>query len=160
MNVKEAGAKWGLSGKTVSAYCAAGLIPDAEKSERKWIVPEEQEKPPAARGTMVRVLRYIKNCAAHPGLSFAHPLQEENFRNCVDYLQNYGFISRIGEAIEETDWSAVALSDIGEDLIRREEQEEKKKGLLEGIEVSSTATFTPDGRPAFAVSVKKSKGKE
>jgi hypothetical protein len=43
MNTKEAAKKWKCSEKTVREYCKNGMIPLAEKTGRKWDIPDERE---------------------------------------------------------------------------------------------------------------------
>ncbi len=45
LTVKEAGAKWGLTGRMVNYYCSAGRIKDAVKKGNLWLVPESAERP-------------------------------------------------------------------------------------------------------------------
>ena len=42
MNTKEAAKKWKCSEKTVREYCKNGMIPLAEKTGRKWDIPDER----------------------------------------------------------------------------------------------------------------------
>lgn len=45
LTVKEAGEKWGLTGRMVNYYCTAGRIKGAVKKGNLWLVPESAEKP-------------------------------------------------------------------------------------------------------------------
>jgi len=49
LTVKEAGEKWGVSGRRVTMYCVEGRINGALKKGNLWLVPETAEKPPDAR---------------------------------------------------------------------------------------------------------------
>jgi len=42
---KEAGEKWGITGRMVNYYCSAGRIPGAVKKGNLWLVPADVEKP-------------------------------------------------------------------------------------------------------------------
>ena len=42
---KEAGEKWGITGRMVNYYCSAGRIPGAVKKGNLWLVPADAEKP-------------------------------------------------------------------------------------------------------------------
>ena len=43
--VKEAGEKWGVTGRMVTHYCVAGRIKGAVKKGNLWLVPVEADKP-------------------------------------------------------------------------------------------------------------------
>jgi hypothetical protein len=45
LTVKEAGAKWGISGRMVTYYCEAGRISGALKKGNLWLVPADAKKP-------------------------------------------------------------------------------------------------------------------
>jgi len=45
LTVKEAGAKWGLTGRMVNYYCSAGRIKGAVKKGNLWLIPADAEKP-------------------------------------------------------------------------------------------------------------------
>lgn len=45
LTVKEAGEKWGITGRMVTHYCVAGRIPGAIKKGNLWLVPDDAEKP-------------------------------------------------------------------------------------------------------------------
>lgn len=47
--VREAGEKWGVSGRRVAMYCAQGRMDGALKKGNLWLVPNTAEKPPDAR---------------------------------------------------------------------------------------------------------------
>ena len=49
MTVKEAGEKWGIGGRMVTLYCAAGRIKGAEKIGNMWLLPKDAEKPEDGR---------------------------------------------------------------------------------------------------------------
>lgn len=45
LTVKEAGIKWGITGRMVNYYCSLGRINGAIKKGNLWLVPESAEKP-------------------------------------------------------------------------------------------------------------------
>jgi hypothetical protein len=45
LTVKEAGEKWGISGRRVTAYCNSERIPGAQKKGNLWLIPAGAEKP-------------------------------------------------------------------------------------------------------------------
>ena len=45
LTVKEAGEKWGVSGRMVTIYCNQGKIDGAVKKGNLWLVPINAEKP-------------------------------------------------------------------------------------------------------------------
>jgi len=45
LTVKEAGEKWGITGRMVTHYCVAGRISGAVKKGNLWLVPVNAEKP-------------------------------------------------------------------------------------------------------------------
>jgi len=49
LTVKEAGEKWGISGRRVTMYCVAGRIDGAQKKGNLWLVPKTAEKPSDGR---------------------------------------------------------------------------------------------------------------
>ena len=61
MNTKEAARKWKCSEKTVRDYCKNGMIPLAEKTGRKWDIPDEMEKlPPVTLNRAVFLLQCLE----------------------------------------------------------------------------------------------------
>ena len=49
LTVKEAGEKWGISGRMVTYYCEAGRIEGAELKGNLWLIPADAEKPADGR---------------------------------------------------------------------------------------------------------------
>lgn len=49
LTVKEAGAKWGLTGRMVNYYCSAGRIKGAIKKGNLWLIPSAVGKPTDGR---------------------------------------------------------------------------------------------------------------
>lgn len=45
LTVKEAGEKWGITGRMVNYYCASGRIKGAVKKGNLWLIPKDAEKP-------------------------------------------------------------------------------------------------------------------
>jgi hypothetical protein len=45
LTVKEAGAKWSITGRMVTYYCESGRILGAEKKGNLWLVPISAKKP-------------------------------------------------------------------------------------------------------------------
>jgi len=45
LTVKEAGEKWGITGRMVTYYCEAGRIDGAVKKGNLWLIPADAEKP-------------------------------------------------------------------------------------------------------------------
>jgi hypothetical protein len=45
MTVKEAGAKWGITGRMATYYCVSGRIQGAVKIANLWLIPKDAEKP-------------------------------------------------------------------------------------------------------------------
>ena len=45
LTVKEAGEKWGVTGRMVTIYCNAGKIDGAQKKGNLWLVPIDAKKP-------------------------------------------------------------------------------------------------------------------
>jgi hypothetical protein len=45
LTVKEAGEKWGISGRMVTYYCEAERIKGVVKKGNLWLVPANAEKP-------------------------------------------------------------------------------------------------------------------
>ena len=150
MNTKQAAKKWGCTSKTVCNYCKTGIIPDAEKKVF-WIIPDTQQKPPASRLKLVKVLEYIKNCSAFPKHKFAHPLSEELFVECVTYLQEYGFISKMNNISIDGDWTDIVVSNIGEELIKSE-----KIKHVTNKKVTVSASAGPTGLSTVAVTLESS----
>lgn len=49
LTVKEAGKKWGITGRMVTYYCEAERIKGAVKKGNLWLVPVDAEKPKDGR---------------------------------------------------------------------------------------------------------------
>lgn len=63
LSTRETGEKWGLSKRRVAVLCAEGRIPDVQKTENTWLIPENARKPSDAR---IKSEKYIKaEPAAH-----------------------------------------------------------------------------------------------
>ncbi len=45
LTVKEAGEKWGITGRMVTYYCVTGRIEGALKKGNLWLVPQIAQKP-------------------------------------------------------------------------------------------------------------------
>ena len=45
LTVKEAGEKWGITGRMVTYYCEAGRIDGAVKKGNLWLVPTDAKRP-------------------------------------------------------------------------------------------------------------------
>lgn len=45
LTVKEAGEKWGITGRMVTYYCESGRIEGALKKGNLWLIPSDKEKP-------------------------------------------------------------------------------------------------------------------
>ena len=45
LTIKEAGKKWGISGRMVTYYCVAGRIPGVIRKGNMWLIPVNAEKP-------------------------------------------------------------------------------------------------------------------
>jgi len=45
LTIKEAGEKWGVSGRMVTYYCVAGRIPGVIRKGNMWLIPADAEKP-------------------------------------------------------------------------------------------------------------------
>ncbi len=49
LTVKEAGQKWGITGRMVTHYCVAGRIKGSVKKGNLWLIPADAEKPTDGR---------------------------------------------------------------------------------------------------------------
>jgi len=49
LTIKEAGAKWSISGRMVTYYCVAGRIPGVIRKGNMWLIPANAEKPQDGR---------------------------------------------------------------------------------------------------------------
>ena len=49
MTIKEVAILWGITERRVSELCKAGRIPGAIKQGRRWIIPNDTDKPPDSR---------------------------------------------------------------------------------------------------------------
>lgn len=57
LTVKEAGEKWGISGRMVTIYCNTDKIDGAIKKGNLWLVPINAEKPLDGRTIKARKAR-------------------------------------------------------------------------------------------------------
>jgi len=51
LTIKEAGEKWGISGRMVTYYCVAGRIPGVIQKGNMWLIPADAEKSKDGRYT-------------------------------------------------------------------------------------------------------------
>ena len=49
LTIREAGEKWGISGRMVTYYCVAGRIPGVIRKGNMWLIPADAEKPKDGR---------------------------------------------------------------------------------------------------------------
>lgn len=49
LTAKEAGKKWGITGRMVNYYCNSGRIDGALKKGNLWLVPSDAKKPQDGR---------------------------------------------------------------------------------------------------------------
>ncbi|HNW03852.1 MAG TPA: DNA-binding protein [Oscillospiraceae bacterium] len=49
LTVKEAGKKWGVTGRMAALYCVAGRIEGAVKKGNLWLIPQDALKPADGR---------------------------------------------------------------------------------------------------------------
>ena len=49
MTIQEASRNWGISERRVARLCADGKVEGAAKEGRRWIIPDEAEKPADSR---------------------------------------------------------------------------------------------------------------
>ena len=59
MTAAEAGKKWGISARRVGVLCKEGRIPDVQKADNTWIIPENAKKPADVR---IKSGKYIMKC--------------------------------------------------------------------------------------------------
>ncbi|MBM6755329.1 Fic family protein [Collinsella tanakaei] len=77
LTVAEMARRWGVSERTVRAYCAEGRIPGAELIGKTWAIPEDAEKPArrprssSRRRTLLEALREEKD-SGMPGGIYHH----------------------------------------------------------------------------------------
>ena len=45
LTIKEAGEKWGISGRMVTYYCVDGRIPGVIRKGNMWLIPADAKKP-------------------------------------------------------------------------------------------------------------------
>ena len=45
LTIKEAGEKWGITGRMVTYYCVAGRIEGVIRKGNMWLIPKEAGKP-------------------------------------------------------------------------------------------------------------------
>lgn len=57
LSIRQTSEKWNLSARWINDLCIEGRIPGAMKIGSYWAIPEEAEKPKAAR---IRSGKYIK----------------------------------------------------------------------------------------------------
>jgi len=49
LTIKEAGEKWGITGRMVTYYCVAGRIKGVIRKGNMWLIPADAEKPTDGR---------------------------------------------------------------------------------------------------------------
>ena len=57
LTIKEAGEKWGISGRRVTHYCVDERIPGVIRKGNMWLIPANAEKPKDARYTKIKTER-------------------------------------------------------------------------------------------------------
>ena len=127
MNVKEAAKKWNVSESTVKNYCQDGMLPFAYKEGRKWLIPDEAEKPLLTRHKAVIYMAYILvyNDGGNPNLEKVGSKWNESIE-AYTYLVDVGFISKLsnGKTLAEK-LKNVNITVLGKGLIEGELADEK-----------------------------------
>jgi predicted site-specific integrase-resolvase len=57
LTIKEAGEKWGISGRMVTYYCVAGRIPGVIRKGNMWLIPADAEKPVDGRINNKKIMK-------------------------------------------------------------------------------------------------------
>lgn len=127
MDVKQASKKWGCSSSTVRNYCSSGIIPPAEKIGRKWVIPDDCEKPPLTRHGLCFLMDTIDQIDEETDVkNIKWGYSEEKVREGCEYLKDYLFISSPQKYNFELLLKTARITNCGHALIER--QAEKNKG--------------------------------
>lgn len=59
LTIKEAGEKWGISGRMVTYHCVAGRIPDVIRKGNMWLIPANAEKPKDKRKNETKMMNKV-----------------------------------------------------------------------------------------------------
>ena len=127
-SAKEMAKKWGVSKATVNKYCASGIIPMAEKVNRKWDIPDEWPKPPMTRHGLcflMDTIFLINHGVNYQDLKFGY--SEDIIKAGFKYLKNSGFITSININRLSKSLIKASVTMRGKELIDRENGESKGK---------------------------------
>lgn len=120
IDTKEAAKKWGVTKRTVYAYCNEGVIPGAFKEGKEWCIPDI-DKPPARRNGIVKYLNILNaiNEGAEPNFNAEREFARKMFR----YISDQGFSTKI--EIPEDIFHAIkgiSITSLGMQLIKKENE--------------------------------------
>lgn len=124
ITAKEAGEKWNISQRRVSALCAENRIPDVAMLGNMWIIPRDAEKPDDAR--KLKTQKHIDY--AHPFIKWAggkgqlldvlHENMPENMDTIKKYAEPFvGGGALLFSMLNKYDFDEVFISDNNKELM-------------------------------------------
>lgn len=117
MNVKTASKKWNCSRKTIYEYCKSGIIPDVDKINGEWDIPEI-DKPPVTVKKAIYYMTQINLIIEGATPNLVKNISKENLIKIYTYLADYGFITRVDFSGELLDGLRKAkVTSLGEKII-------------------------------------------
>lgn len=128
--VKEKAKEWGCSESTVRSYCSSGIIPPAfrEGKLKKWMIPDNWDKPPMARHSLCYLLDTIyqlNNGVAYDAIKWGY--KSDDVKKGYDYLIGAAFMSTIDTNHLESALISASVTPRGKVLIEKENTESKGK---------------------------------
>lgn len=132
MNVKTASKKWNCSRKTIYEYCKSGIIPDVDKINGEWDIPEI-DKPPVTVKKAIYYMTQINLIIEGATPNLVKNISKENLIKIYTYLADYGFITRVDFSGELLDGLRKAkVTSLGEKIIKSENVKVLSKNSYEG----------------------------
>ncbi|MGI6670033.1 MAG: helix-turn-helix domain-containing protein [Christensenellales bacterium] len=128
MNTKQASSSWGCSAKTVREYCKSGIIPQADKKGRAWVIPDHCTKPPMTRHGLCFLIDTIYQMKGGADIhEYNWGYDSQMVIDGYKYLINNAFITRFDvenliDCLVDSN-----LTDRGRVLLERENAESKSK---------------------------------
>lgn len=136
MTTKEASQKWNIPERKIGEFCRKEMVYKAVKVSKKWVIPEEAEKPLPVNEIkailyLIIVARFKPQAADFSTVAWDH----EDFREKCRYLQQMAYISDIDGVPDERLLSGIDLTDKGLRLFDNSSNPANSEDTIDVIEL-------------------------
>lgn len=155
MTVKEASQKWNIPENRLREYCKDKMVYKADKVNKKWVIPEEAEKPLPVKEVkailyLFIVAKFKPQAADFSTVAWNH----EDFREKCRYLQQMAYISAIDSVPDEQLLSGIDLTDKGLRLFDNSSKPANSEDTIDIIELLNKIAPLVQAAVETAIAVK------